>query len=79
MFNTINKQTIKSNSLDAIKALENINDKIYTSDIQKFINFVKEYNIFQNSNNEYYKKNCEKIKKRLNDLNIPIDDVQPGI
>jgi hypothetical protein len=57
--------------------LDKIFDIIDNSPVDEFINFAKEYNIFQESDNRFYKSICDRIKKRLADENLIEDDIKP--
>jgi hypothetical protein len=46
---------------------------IDNSPVDEFINFAKEYNIFQESDNRFYKSICDRIKKRLASENLSQD------
>lgn len=45
--------------------------------IDEVIAFAKEYNIFQESNSQFYTNTCEKIKQRLELENLSIEVVRP--
>ena len=45
--------------------------------LQEFIDFAKNYNIFQNSNNKVYQIFCDKIKKRLDREGLSYETVRP--
>ena len=47
-----------------------VEDTITNGTIQEVIDFAKEYDIHQDSTNEYYLSNVEKIKARLAENNI---------
>jgi len=46
---------------------------IDTGDLNKFIEFAKNYNIFQESNSKFYTQMCQRIKDRLNRENLNED------
>ena len=48
-------------------------DLIDTGDINKFIEFAKTYNIFQESNNKFYAQMCQRIRDRLSRENLSED------
>ena len=78
MFNQpLNQNFKKINPIQALKSIDNLQDKIYNSSLEDFIIFAKQYNIFQNSTNEFYKSICDKIKQRLQKENLTEDDVRP--
>ena len=51
----------------------NMFDLIDTGDINKFIEFAKSYNIFQESNSKFYAQMCQRIRDRLNRENLSED------
>lgn len=53
------------NSFDCYLKYKKILDTIDNGPIDEFIEFAKNYNIFQQSNNKFYKMMCDKIKTRL--------------
>ncbi len=46
---------------------------IDTGNINKFIEFAKTYNIFQESNNKFYAQMCQRIRDRLSRENLSED------
>ena len=46
---------------------------IDTGDLNKFIEFAKDYNIFQESNSKFYTQMCQRIRDRLNRENLNED------
>lgn len=50
---------------------------IENSNISDFINFAKEYNIFQQSNSKVYDEICLKIKNRLESEGLSYETVRP--
>jgi hypothetical protein len=46
---------------------------IDTGDLNKFIEFAKNYNIFQESNSKFYTQMCQRIRDRLNRENLNED------
>jgi hypothetical protein len=46
---------------------------IDTGAVNKFIEFAKNYNIFQESNSKFYTKMCQRIRDRLNRENLNED------
>jgi hypothetical protein len=61
-----------------LQRIEEIDSIINTGSVEEFIVFAKSYNIFQQSNNKFYKLTCEKIRNRLQQENLTEDDVRPG-
>jgi hypothetical protein len=59
------------------KNLEMI-DLIENGSLDDFLQFAKEYNIFQNSTNKFYLSMCEKIKNRLLKENLHEDVLKTG-
>lgn len=56
---------------------EQFNDTIENSSIEDFINFAKEYNIFQPNGTQFYKLTCQKIKERLDREGLDYEIVRP--
>ena len=52
------------------EGIKSVEDTITNGTIQEVIDFAKEYDIHQESTNEYYLSNVEKIKARLAENNI---------
>ena len=52
-------------------------DKIENADISDFIDFAKNYNIFQDSNSKFYDEICNKIKARLDREGLDYEIVRP--
>ena len=46
---------------------------IDNGDLNKFIEFAKTYNIFQESNSKFYTQLCQRIRDRLNRENLNED------
>jgi|LakMenEpi03Aug12_release.lakeMendotaPanAssembly.Ray.scaffolds.fasta_scaffold176111_2 hypothetical protein len=46
---------------------------IDTGNVNKFIEFAKDYNIFQESNSKFYTQMCQRIRDRLNRENLNED------
>ena len=46
---------------------------IDNGDLNKFIEFAKTYNIFQESNSKFYTQMCQRIRDRLNRENLNED------
>ena len=46
---------------------------IDNGDLNKFIEFAKDYNIFQESNSKFYTQMCQRIRDRLNRENLNED------
>jgi len=52
-------------------------EKVNEPDIDKFIQFAKLYNIFQESNSKFYDKMCYLIKQRLDREGLSYETVRP--
>ena len=52
-------------------------DFIENSTTEEFINFAKQYNIFQSRGTNLYKETCDKIKARLDRESLSYDTVRP--
>lgn len=56
-------------------------DKMYNiidnAPVEEFIEFAKQYDIFQNSSNAFYQHICTKIKERLAKENLTENAVRP--
>lgn len=46
---------------------------IENGDVNTFIEFAKDYNIFQESNSKFYTQMCQRIRDRLNRENLNED------
>jgi hypothetical protein len=66
------------NPSEGFKKIQQMNDVVESGSLQEFLDFAKTYNIFQESNNKFYKSMCEKIRQRLIKENLTEDDVRPG-
>jgi hypothetical protein len=60
-----------------LQKLDEINTIIESGSLSDFLDFAKSYNIFQDSNNKFYKLNCEKIRARLAKENLTEDAIRP--
>lgn len=58
-------------------AVNEIYALIDNGDLDKFIEFAKQYNIFQEANSKFYTDMCERIKQRLTKEQLSIDAVRP--
>lgn len=58
-------------------AFEYYNQKIEDPDLDSFINWAKEYNIFQESNSKVYDRVCDLIKERLDNEGLDHEIVRP--
>lgn len=58
------------NKLYAYQIVKNFDKIIFDSSLDEFIDFAKNYNIFQQSDNKFYLDNCKKIRERLVQENL---------
>lgn len=72
------KKIYNINPSIGLQKLDEINNIIESGSLSDFIIFAKSYNIFQDSNNKFYKLTCEKIRTRLGKENLTEDDIRPG-
>lgn len=68
---------ININPIDGLQINQKIIDIIETGNVDEFLKFAKDYNIFQDSKNKFYLSICEKIKERLKRDNLDISLIQP--
>ena len=57
--------------------VQELEDKINNSNLDEFIAWAKEYNIYQEGGTKFYKSMCDKIKERLDKENLDYDVVRP--
>lgn len=60
-------------NLYAYELVKNYDKKIFETSKDEFIQFAKNYNIFQSSENKFYLDNVKKIIQRCEQENISLD------
>ncbi len=57
--------------------LGQLDEKIFESNVQDFIQFAKTYNIFQTGGTKFYHDTCDKIKKRCEQEGLSLETIRP--
>lgn len=71
--------TVKIDIVAIHNSIKSIDETISNGTIEEVIAFAKQYNIHQESTNEYYLSNVQKIKVRLAENNINESEIVADI